>query len=192
MTRPGRNCRSAFLEVRYPSLPAAMKPFVLIEAGRARVVPAVEANVSSWVGDWLGDHAVDDLPAPAIVTLRCVHPWVTALEKVDAVARRFAREDLGAASFVRHYEDIARILLARGRLSPLEGGERSLKAELIATKDIRGWPSIDHAAFSPEAGGPRWRELEAAWAAIGPWFWGPRIGLEQACGLIRGVLGELA
>ena len=135
-------CRSAHLQVAYPSIPgatppAAMRSFVLIEAGRARVLPCVPCEVSSWVGDWLGARGVVDLPPAPRITLKCVHPWVTALEKIDAIARRFPRNDRAAATFVRHYEDVARIVLARDRLPPLVGGLAALRADLESAKDIR-------------------------------------------------------
>lgn len=189
-------CRSAWIEVRYPPIPgstpnAAMRPFVLVEAGRARVVPCVSSTVSSWVGEWLAVRDVIDLPPAPRVTLRCVHPWVTALEKVDAVVRRFPRRDRAAATFVRHYEDIARIVAARDRLPPLEGGLAALRADLESAKDIRPLPTSDIAAFRPDPGDERWREVEAAWRVIGSWFWGPRLTLEEACASIRGLLDEL-
>ena len=48
-------CRSAWIEVRYPSIPGvvpvpAMRPFVLLEVGRARVLPCVSSVVTPWVG----------------------------------------------------------------------------------------------------------------------------------------------
>ena len=41
--------------------------------------------------------------------VRCVHPIVTLLEKLDALMRRLPREDAAPATFVRHFEDAARI-----------------------------------------------------------------------------------
>ena len=187
--------RSACIEVRYPSvtgatLSAGMRPFVLVEVGRARVVPCVICPVSSWVGDWLAARGIDDLPAAPIVRLRCVHPWVTALEKVDAIARRFPRDDRAPATFIRHYEDIARIVAARDRLEPLEGGLGALRSAMGASKDIRPLPAADDRAFRPD-GSERWNALRAAWRAMGPWYWGPRLTLEEACASIRQALDEL-
>lgn len=75
--------RSAWFEVRYPalhgdSLPPTMKSFVLLEIGRARVVPAVGRPISSWVHDHLvaNDQLtgfVDNRPE----AVRCIHPMVT-------------------------------------------------------------------------------------------------------------------
>jgi hypothetical protein len=189
-------CRSAWIEVRYPSVPgatptSAMRPFVLVEAGRARVVPCVLATVSSWAGDWLVAHGGGGLPPAPRVTLRCVHPLVTALEKIDAIVRRFPRGDRPAATFVRHYEDVARIVGARERLAPLDGGIVALQAELQSAKDIGSTPTSEDVAFLPNPADARWTEVKAAWQAIGPWFWGPRLTLDDACNQIRALLDEL-
>lgn len=85
--------RSAWIEVRYPAryaehLPVATRRFVLVEVGRARVVPFVACDISSWVHDWLERESqlvtfTDNRPR----AVRCVHPWVTCLEKLEAIAR---------------------------------------------------------------------------------------------------------
>src|SRR6185312_10054650 len=102
--------RSAWLEVRYPtlhgdSLPPTLKSFVLLEVGRARVVPSVDRPISSWVHDHLVANdqltGFDDNRPKAV---RCVHPLVTCLEKLEAIARKFDRGK-APADFVRHYED---------------------------------------------------------------------------------------
>jgi hypothetical protein len=100
---------------RYPGvlldqLAPTMSPFVRFEVGRARVVPFVEMPLTSFVHDTLARQGqltdyVDNRPR----AVRCVHPLVTLLEKLDALARRYARDVMEPDSFVRHYEDAAHI-----------------------------------------------------------------------------------
>jgi len=187
-------CRSAWIEVSYPALaagtlPGAMRPFVLLEAGRARVVPFVARDLSSWVHDWLehrgqlGDYR-DNRPRG----VRCIHPWVTCLEKLDAIARRFPRSDADASSFVRHYEDTARILAVQDSLPALEGAPIQLAREMLASRDLRSIPAPGEDAFQPDASSARWREVQRSWAAIGDMFWGERIPLDEVCATIREFL----
>ena len=81
-------------------LAPAMSPFVRLQVGRARVVPHVEQPLCSFVHtylvdqDMLGDFA-DNRPA----AVRCVHPLVTLFEKLDAMARRYARDEMEADAF---------------------------------------------------------------------------------------------
>jgi hypothetical protein len=172
---------------------AGLRPFVLLEAGRARVVPFEARQITSWVGDWLAARSIPDLPtAPRVDGLRCVHPWVTAIEKIEAIAYRFARPDLPATTFVRHYEDLAWVIRRRGALSNLADGVAGLVSEMRAARDIRGLPGPEHAAFNPSMEGARWREVEDAWSAMAPMFWGPRIALAETCAEVREVLNELA
>lgn len=108
----------------------------------------MDRSISSWVHDHhdkLGQtHAfVDDRPG----AVRCIHPMVTCLEKVDAIARRFDRHR-PAADFVRHYEDIARILAARDELPACEPGLGELLTRLEA-EDRVVTPPDTHPAFSP-------------------------------------------
>ena len=97
-----------------------------------------------------------------------------------------------ASGFVRHYEDAAHIITARDLLPALEGGLAALHAELKAAKDIRPLPTEDAVAFKPDPNQARWQELEAAWRAIRPWLWTPRLLLEEACSSIRALLDELS
>lgn len=186
--------RSAWIEVRYPArhtatLPDAMRPFVLLEAGRARVTPFVPIDLSSWVHDHLdreGFLAEFDDTRPRAV--RCVHPWVTALEKLEAVARRF-EAGKEPASFVRHYEDVARILRVWDELPAIGMSLAELIAEMAA-KDKTRVPGADHAAFRFDAD-ERWDPVVHAWRSIDPMFWGPRVELHDACDSIRRFLAGL-
>ena len=87
-----------------------MSPFVRLEVGRARVVPYLARGLGSFVHDQLSRQYlladdVDNRPA----AVRCVHPFVTRFEKLDAMARRYARDEMEADSFVnqRHAAVIA-------------------------------------------------------------------------------------
>ena len=72
--------RSASYFIEYPghfmgTLPATMRPHVLVEVGDARVTPFVERRISSFVHDWLESEGhlsdfIDNRPA----RVRCLHP----------------------------------------------------------------------------------------------------------------------
>ena len=187
----GPKVREASFQVLYPQLqaaglPGAMRPFVLLEVGEARVTPYVELDLSSWVHDRLSQSGqLTDYSDNRPHGVRCIHPWVTCLEKVDAIASRF-RKGRPAETFVRHYEDTAKILAERDRLPPLESGLPALVAELAA-KDKKPMPPPGAPSFTPD-GSARWAEVQRAWDDIAPLFWGERIGLEEACAAIRGFL----
>ena len=191
----GAKVRSASFQVQYPALhaaqlPGAMRPFVLLEVGRARVAPFVSTALSSWVHDHMQrmgelDGFLDNRPTG----LRCIHPWVTCLEKIDAIA---VRHDKGrpASDFVRHYEDAARIIRAKGTLPPLDGKLSGLLTAL-EQDDRKPMPVPTHPALNP-SNSARWTELQSAWEAIGPLFWGDRISLDEASAEIRSFLLQLA
>src|SRR5262249_11993971 len=134
---------------RYPgallsALPPAMSPFIRFEVGRARVVPFVERPLSSFVHDYLERQGlVGDYLDNRSHAVRCVHPFVTLLEKVDALARRYAREPLEPDTFVRHYEDAAQIVRAADRLPIIETTALALAQDMVAQHDIAAFPSAD-------------------------------------------------
>lgn len=187
--------RSANLQVDYPgnhrsSLASVLRPFVLLEIGSARVTPFVERDMSSFVHEHLdGRGQLGDFDDNRPRGVRCVHPLVTLLEKFDALMRRLPREDAAPATFVRHFEDAARIVRATSTLPPLAGYPtvRALADEMLAQRQIAMLPSSTHAAFDPKDD-DRWRDVRRAHAAIGPMFWGPRLSLVEACADIRGWL----
>jgi hypothetical protein len=184
--------RSAEFRVAYPGahladLGASMRPFVLLEVGSARVTPHVERDLSSFVHDELarlGQLAsfIDNRPG----RLRCVHPYVTLLEKLDALQRRVPREDVEPAVFVRHFEDAAQIVLAEESLPPLEehADVGELAAAMLRERQIARMPSATDEAFVLPPG-PRRDAIAAEHAVIAPMFWGPRIGLSEACDALR-------
>lgn len=186
--------RSAWLEVVFPfihevSLPRDMRPFVLLEVGQARVVPSVGCNISSWVHDHLvatglSVNYIDNRP----LSVSCVHPLVTCLEKLEAIARKFDK-GRAAPDFARHYEDAARIVARRADLPRLEP-DLSVLVKLLDEEDGKAMPLSSHPAFNPDDS-ERWREIRAAWTAINPMYWGPRLTPEDATAMLRTFLNEL-
>ncbi|MEO6096472.1 MAG: nucleotidyl transferase AbiEii/AbiGii toxin family protein [Fibrobacteria bacterium] len=187
-----RAWRSADILVLYPGLhlaelDKAMSPFVRLEVGNARVIPFIPRNLTSFVHEKLAeqnqlDNFIDNRPQG----VRCVHPLVTLLEKIDALHRRFPNESAEPATFIRHYEDAARIIATSGRLPPLKGYAdlQSLATEMLAQKQIAVLPADSLPALAPDEG-PRWNSLRRAHAAIDTMFWGPRVSLDDACATIR-------
>jgi hypothetical protein len=186
------NFRSANLQVDYPgkhqaSLASVLRPFVLLEIGSARVTPSVDRHMTSFVHEHLerlgrlGDFT-DNRPR----AVRCVHPFVTLLEKLDALIRRFPRDDALPATFVRHFEDAARIVRAKGNLPGLVGytTPRALADEMLGQRQIAALPLSTHPAFNPHDD-ERWRAVQKALDAIGPMFWGTRISIDEACADVR-------
>lgn len=182
--------RGADYACRYPGLllddlSAAVSPYVRLEVGHARVAPCVRMPLSSFVHDhmkelgMLGNYE-DNRPG----SLPCVHPLLTLFEKLDAMARRYGRKPIEPESFVRHYEDAARIIQALDRLPSPGMTAVELAEDLVRTREIRGLPSADEPAFL--LADPEKRDaVERVHSMIAPMFWGPRIGLEEACSVIR-------
>lgn len=195
--RLGKYARAADYIGRYPGahvtgLPSAMSPFVRFEVGRARVVPFAVMPLTSFVHDHLarlgmsGDY-VDNRPR----AVRCVHPIVTLLEKLDALSRRYSREVLEPDAFVRHYEDAARIIQALDRLPPIETSALALAEEMLAEKSIVALPSADDPSLVLDDPEKR-ASVERAYARIAPMFWGSRIPLDEARAIVREWVGALA
>lgn len=187
-----KSWRSANLRVLYPGLflgelPAAISGNVRLEVGTARVTPHIAQDLTSWVHEKLVATKVfaefDDNRAKGV---RCVHPLVTLLEKLDAIHRRFPNEKATPAMFVRHYEDAARLIERRRKLPSLEGyaNVRALAEEMLAQKQIVVMPSADNPALvlTDDA---RWEGIREAHAAIGAMFWGSRLTVEDATAAIR-------
>lgn len=196
VSREDRYGRSADYLGRYPGaftarLPGAMSPSVRFEVGRARVVPSVGRPISSFVHDhlerlgMLGEFT--DNRARAV---RCVHPLVTLLEKLDALSRRYGREVIEADAFVRHYEDAARIVRALDHLPPSDIPARVLIEDMLAQKDIAALPDAGDASLTLDDPGKR-AAVEQAYTRIAPMFWGPRIPLQEACLTLRGWVSTL-
>lgn len=184
--------RNVRLRVRYPRASEAvhagwMRPFVLLEVGDARVTPYVNRDLSSFVHDELErtghlDTYTDNRPRG----VRCVHPLVTLIEKIDALSRRVPIESIAPAAFVRHFEDAARIVESESSLPPLDSfvDARALAADMLRNRQIRALPRSTDPALAL-LDGPRTDSVRSASDAISSMFWGPRISLDEACMLIR-------
>jgi hypothetical protein len=187
-----KSWRSADILVHYPGrhleeLGGALSPFVRLEVGNARVTPFIPCDLTSFVHESLAKRNqlggfIDNRPKG----VRCVHPLVTLLEKLDALHRRFPDGKKEPATFVRHYEDAARIIVAARGLPPLMdyANPQALAAEMLAQKQIAVLPTSSDPALAP-GNGSRWESLRRAHTAISHMFWGPRVSLEDACEAIR-------
>lgn len=165
-----------------------VRPFVLLEVGAARVTPFVDRALSSFVHEGLeragqlGEFR-DNRP----LAVRCVHPTVTLLEKLDAISKRFARVPMSPVSFVRHYEDAAAII-AKKDLPRLEGiSVRQLADEMVVQKQIVAIPQPEDPSFGVSSA-KKHEALREAHGALSPRYWGPRRSLESSCTLIRSWL----
>lgn len=189
--------RNAAIRVTYPgrhlgTLAAVMKPFVLLEVGNARVTPFVSRDITSFVHDELvAQGQLDSFAENRPKGVRCVHPLVTLLEKLDALQKRVPNENVEPAAFVRHFEDSARIIAAHRSLPPLDGYAtvRALAEEMLDERQIARVPTTSGTEYLP-ADEPRWASIRAAHEAIAPMFWGERVPLEAACSSIRSWVGE--
>jgi len=106
------------------------------------------------------------------------------------MARRYKRDDMEPNSFVRHYEDAAQIIRAEDELPDMEMTAAALARDMLDQKDIVVLPQPDEPALvlaSPE----KRAAIDRANAKVAPMYWGPRIGLDEACETIRAWLGKL-
>jgi hypothetical protein len=185
----GGKARGANYRVEYPGafvgdLEVPFRPFVLLEVGRARVHPFDERPLSSFVHDKLdASGQLDRYELNRPQRVRCLHPLVTLLEKLENIAKRYEHGD--PAAFVRHCEDAARIIEDEDQLPSLEGSLEELIEALLEDRTIRNIPRSDDSAFSLEDSGRR-GDLEQAREAIDPMFWGKRVSIEEAAERIRG------
>lgn len=184
--------RSVVYEVIYPGsflreLDAEIRPWVRLEIGAARVTPFLERPITSWVHEGLDQRGLRLLVRDNRTQVRCIHPAVTLLEKLDAITRRWVRDDLPGQTFVRHYEDAARIIAALPTLPPVGQTPGQLMEEMLEARQIRKHLTPDDPAFTlPE--GARAADLASAWHGISGLFWGQRIPLEAAGLAIQGWL----
>ncbi len=171
-----KSWRGASIRVAYPGHHLAnlgvMAPFVRLEIGDARVTPSVSRDMTSFVHEKLGGLAQfsafkDNRP----MAVRCVHPLVTLIEKLDALHRRVRNEKVEPASFVRHFEDAARVIAAEAQLPPLvdHADARALARDLLEKRQIAALPDSADAAFA-RASDVRWVAIRAVHAAIGQMF----------------------
>ena len=180
--------RGADYKVTYPgqfveTVAPPNSPFVKLEVGRALVSPFVPRSVASFVHEEL--EALGQLASYAdnrASNVRCVHPRVTLIEKLDAIAWRFDR-NRDPSEYIRHYEDAARIIQEEGNLPPLEETFGDTAKAIGPSLRLKRLAPADHPAFATTAA--KDARLQAAHDAIGPMFWAPRLSLEDACRTIR-------
>jgi len=189
LSRVDERWLKADLHVAYPARHVrdleVLRPIVLLEVGDARVTPSETRGMTSFVHDFLerqGHFGVFDDNRPLAV--RCVHPLVTLLEKLEALQRRFPTHE--PVTFVRHFEDAARIVEHHRSLSPLADypAVRDLVAAMYEQRDLRTVLSATDPAFIP-SDDDRWGAIRKAYEEIGPMHWGTRLTLDEACALIR-------
>lgn len=189
--------RSATFRVTYPKrsagvLPAVMRPHVQLGVGSARVTPGAPRPLTSWLHEFvdgqgrLGTEFIPNLPGH----IHCVSPLVTLLEKIEAIARRFARDPLDPPAFVRHFEDVCHILDAV-RSQDLEL-TRELRREMIEAGDLQRPLDPGDAAWAHDPELESWARIEQAWEDTAGLFWGERVPLQDCATRIRAFLAELA
>ncbi len=185
--------RSADYKVLYPGLLLAdlgppFSPFVRLEVGRSRVVPFVPRDIESFVHEHIGELGMlGRFEANRPRAIRCVHPLVTLIEKLDALRRHYGREPFEPARFVRHYEDAARIILDEASLPPADRTAIELIEDMLAEKEIRLRPERWEPSLTLTEPEKR-RRLEAAHAEVGKMYWGGRISLEDSAATIKAWL----
>ncbi len=186
-----KRARSGEIEVSYPGLftaelPSTIRPFILLEVGDARVTPSMECPITSWLHEDVGrgGEAVPGFVDNRVAAIRCVHPLVTMLEKLESIERQFGQATKDPARFVRHYEDVGHLAAAgaAGKLPPLRGyaSPRQLAETMLAEADLGALPDPRAEAFHPNDG-PRWAAIRAAYDAQAPIHWGRRMSLTEAC-----------
>jgi hypothetical protein len=166
--------------VDYPerfALPRGIRPFLLLEPGvRPWKPPTLPRRLTSFLHEQVAkvgllDRYVDNRP----VDLPCIHPFVTLIDKLDAIVKRYARPEFLPEEFIRHYEDAAHLIGNWERLPPLaEDVRQDVATRILGTRTLRP----DDPAFVLEDEDRR-RRLEVAHADIGPMFWGERISLDD-------------
>lgn len=178
--------RNPAYRVRYPgrfvgmlsSEDSMLRPYVFLETSygnnaRSAVAPSVCRPVTSAVHEWLAGRGqfqefTDNRPE----AVDCVHPYVTLIEKLDAITRRYHRaaDRFEAASFARHYEDAARIIRAEASLPGIQCTPAELARTMYAEHQIRKLVSPDDEAFVLP-NDVRRQQLQAGYDAIGAMFW---------------------
>ena len=61
---------------------------------------------------------------------------------------------------------------------------RALADEMLEQRQLAQIPDSEDLAFRPDTGA-RFAEIGRAHEATAPMYWGPRLGVERACGEIR-------
>ncbi len=182
--------RNAVFQAQYDRstdsmLPRGMEASVRLEIGNARVLPAMDRPIRSWVHEFLDERdQLGDFLDNRVAGVCCVSPVITLLEKCEAMQRGYGNPARDASRYVRHYEDAGRIIQA------LEGGAAwaedagPLYREMRERRELRQDLEPGHDAFRLQQT-ERARELEQAWRAIEPMHWGERVPLRECGARIR-------
>ena len=178
-------------EVYYPKrfeVPSSMRPFVRLEPGlRPWRPPTILKDLSSFLHQHVDSVGLrtayaDNRPSG----IECVHPFVTLVDKLDSVTKRYGRAQFAAEEFARHYEDLAHLVSKIGDPEPLsEATKLEVVDHCLAARSVLP----DDPAFvlaDPE----KRALLERAYAAIAPMFWGERISLDACCERVARWLTE--
>lgn len=180
--------RGADYKVAYPgqfleTVLAPNSPFVKLEVGRALVTPSVDRPVKSFVHEYLEERGqLGEYADNRAAAVRCVHPRVTLIEKLDAIAARFDK-NREPSEYIRHYEDAARIIQAEGTLPTLEESLEETVRQMASSLRLKRVAPSSHPAFGDSP--PNDVDLQKAYSAIAPMFWAPRHSLDETRAIIR-------
>lgn len=123
--------------------------------------------------------------------MQCVHPILTLWEKLDAIARRYDRPAarFDPTSFVRHYEDIARIILRENEFSLTNATPSSVREALLKGRHIHKTVTAtdDSLVLSDQA---KRAAVTEAYDALRPMYWQDQMPLEDALQTITHWLGQ--
>lgn len=149
---------------------------VLLEVGSARVTPHVPRDITPWVHEKLAASGLgDSFDDNRALGVQCLHPFVTLLEQLDALHRRFMNDSVAPQTFIQCHEDAARLIVGADALPPLVGydGVWALADEMVVHRQLVAMPSSDDVAFAP-GNDARRSAIRHAHRAIAPMFWGGR------------------
>lgn len=179
--------RWATFAARYRSaseveLPEVTRPFVQLEVGNARVRPSDRRHSTSWIHDSLESQGrASDYRENRPRTVLFVSPMLTLLDKLDAISRGYGKDDFDPAGFIRHYEDVRRILSSGVEMENVA----SLAARMLEDGDLRGIPVPEDPAFDLTSNAAKGDRLRAASESLAVMFWGERASLAECCDAIR-------
>ena len=187
--------RGAEYKVEYPgqfmeTIAFPNSPFVKLEVGRALVTPSVSRPVISFIHEHLETHGqMQQYTDNRAGGVQCLHPRVTLIEKLDAIAWRFEK-NREPSEYIRHYEDAARIIQEEANLPPLEEPLTETAKAMRPWLRLKRVAPAEHPAFAASAAQDA--TMQAAYGAISPMYWAPRVSLKEACTLIREWCKHLA
>jgi len=185
--------RWATFAARYRSssedeLPDVVRRFVQLEVGNARVEPSERRSSSSWIHDSLeAQGRSSDYRDNRPRTVLFVYPILTLFDKLDAISRAYGRVDFDPAGFIRHYEDVRRILAAGVDMEDVA----LLAAGMLEEGDLRRIPAPEDPAFDLASSEAKGAQLRAASERLAVMFWGERASLADCCGAIRDFARDL-